>query len=66
MDSSELYFKAGQILPVRIIDLPIRMKGLSEAFKTEAALTLHGRQRKAFLLSSAIIRLRSREVFVCL
>lgn len=41
-----MYFRAGQILPVRIIDLPIHVKGLSEAPAIETGLTSHYGQKK--------------------
>lgn len=50
-DSSEMYFRAGQILPVRIIDLPIHVNGLSEALAIETALTLHCGEKKVVPLS---------------
>lgn len=47
-DSSEMYFRAGQILPVRIIDLPIHMKGHIEAPAIERDLTSHCGEKKVF------------------
>lgn len=45
VDSSEMYFRAGQILPVRIIDLPIHVKGPSEAPAIEMGLTYCGQKK---------------------